>query len=54
MSRKTKSTHTAARIYDVAREARVSVVTVSAVVNKKKHVGKKLQERVEAAIRRLN
>ncbi|HXX15048.1 MAG TPA: LacI family DNA-binding transcriptional regulator [Candidatus Eremiobacteraceae bacterium] len=54
MSRKTKSTHKAASIYDVAREARVSVFTVSAVVNKKKHVGKKLQERVEAAIRRLN
>src|ERR1700681_4674786 len=44
----------AASIYDVARESRVSVFTVSAVVNKKSHVGKKLRERVEAAIRKLN
>ncbi|MGB7728451.1 MAG: LacI family DNA-binding transcriptional regulator [Candidatus Acidiferrum sp.] len=44
----------AASIYDVAREARVSVFTVSAVVNHKTHVGKKLRERVEAAIRKLN
>src|SRR5215470_18835202 len=44
----------AASIYDVAREARVSVFTVSAVVNKKAHVGKRLRERVEAAIRKLN
>jgi LacI family transcriptional regulator len=44
----------AASIYDVAREARVSVFTVSAVVNHKSHVGKKLRERVEAAIRKLN
>jgi len=44
----------AASIYDVARESRVSVFTVSAVVNKKAHVGKKLRERVEAAIRKLN
>ena len=44
----------AASIYDVAREARVSVFTVSAVVNLKSHVGKKLRERVEAAIRKLN
>jgi len=44
----------AASIYDVAREARVSVFTVSAVVNQKSHVGKKLRERVEAAIRKLN
>ncbi len=43
-----------ASIYDVARESRVSVFTVSAVVNKKSHVGKKLRERVEAAIRKLN
>src|SRR5277367_1232003 len=41
-------------IYDVARESRVSVFTVSAVVNKKAHVGKKLRERVEAAILKLN
>jgi len=44
----------AASIYDVAREARVSVFTVSAVVNKKSHVGKKLLDRVEAAIKKLS
>jgi len=44
----------AASIYDVANEARVSVFTVSAVVNQKAHVGKKLRERVEAAIQKLN
>lgn len=44
----------AASVYDVARESEVSVFTVSAVVNHKSHVGKKLRERVEAAIRKLN
>lgn len=44
----------AASIYDVARESGASVFTVSAVVNKKSHVGKGLRERVEAAIRKLN
>jgi LacI family transcriptional regulator len=44
----------AASIYDVARESGVSVFTVSAVVNKKSHVGKKLRGRVEAAIHKLN
>src|SRR5215475_8907446 len=44
----------AASIYDVARESHVSVFTVSAVVNNKAHVGKKLRERVEAAILKLN
>src|SRR3979411_2659417 len=44
----------AASIYDVARESGVSVFTVSAVVNNKSHVGKKLRENVEAAIRKLN
>jgi len=44
----------AASISDVAREARVSIFTVSAVVNKKSHVGKNLRERVEEAIRKLN
>jgi LacI family transcriptional regulator len=44
----------AASIYDVARESGVSVFTVSAVVNNKSHVGKKLRERVEEAIRKLN
>lgn len=43
-----------ASIYDVARESRVSVFTVSAVVNNKEHVGEKLRKRVEAAIRKLN
>jgi LacI family transcriptional regulator len=44
----------AASIYDVARESSVSVFTVSEVVNKKSHVSKKLRDRVEAAIRKLN
>ncbi len=44
----------AASIYDVAKAARVSVFTASAVVNKKSHVGKKLRERVEAAIAKLH
>src|SRR6204780_4075322 len=44
----------AASIYDVARESGASVFTVSAVVNNKTHVGKKLRESVEAAIRKLN
>ena len=43
-----------ASIYDVAREARVSVFTVSAVVNHKSHVREKLRKRVETAIRVLN
>ena len=44
----------AASISDVARESGVSIFTVSAVVNKKSHVGKDLRERVEEAIRKLN
>lgn len=44
----------AASIYDVAREAEVSVFTVSAVINNKAHVGKELRESVEQAIRKLN
>jgi LacI family transcriptional regulator len=40
-------------IYDVAREARASVFTVSAVINKKEHVGALLRKRVEAAILKL-
>src|SRR3981189_2160732 len=44
----------AASIYDVARESGVSGFTVSAGVNKKRHVGKKLLERVESAIQKLN
>jgi LacI family transcriptional regulator len=41
-------------IYDVAREARVSVFTVSAVINNKTHVGVPLKKRVNAAIVKLN
>jgi len=41
-------------IYDVAREARVSVFTVSAVINNKGRVSSTLERRVVAAIRRLN
>ena len=52
-NREDKSTK-AASIYDVARESGVSVFTVSAVVNNKSHVGRKLRERVEAAIQKLN
>src|ERR1035441_2639552 len=51
--RRSKSNKSAS-IYDVAQAARVSVFTVSAVVNKKSHVGKKLRERVEAAIHELH
>jgi LacI family transcriptional regulator len=43
-----------ASVYDVAQESGVSVFTVSAVVNNKDHVGKRLRERVEAAIQKLN
>jgi LacI family transcriptional regulator len=41
-------------IYDVAREARVSVFTVSAVINNKSHVGAPLKKRVDAAILKLS
>jgi LacI family transcriptional regulator len=44
----------AASIYDVARESGVSAFTVSAVINNKSHVSKKLRERVETAIKKLN
>jgi LacI family transcriptional regulator len=44
----------AVSIYDVARESAVSVFTVSEVVNKKSHVSKKLRDRVEETIRKLN
>src|ERR1700732_4762524 len=40
-------------IYDVARESRVSVFTVSAVINNKDHVRALLKKRVEAAILKL-
>jgi len=51
---KPKEPGRAASISDVARESGVSIFTVSAVVNKKSHVGKNLRERVENAIRKLN
>src|SRR5262249_14678353 len=41
-------------IYDVAHEARVSVFTVSAVINNKGRVSATLARRVEAAIHKLN
>lgn len=41
-------------IYDVAREAGISVFTVSAVINRTKRVSTMLARRVEAAIRNLN
>lgn len=44
----------APNIYDVAREAQVSVFTVSAVINKKEHVGAARKRRVEAAIKKLD
>jgi LacI family transcriptional regulator len=49
-----RSPRKAASIYDVARESGVSAFTVSAVINNKTHVSKKLRERVEAAIQKLN
>ena len=44
----------APRICDVAREARVSVFTVSAVIHNKGRVSATLGRRVEAAIRKLS
>jgi len=41
-------------IYDVAREAKVSVFTVSAVINETGRVSATLSRRVEAAVRKLN
>ncbi|MBI4461553.1 MAG: LacI family DNA-binding transcriptional regulator, partial [Acidobacteria bacterium] len=43
-----------ANIYDVARQAGVSVFTVSAVINKTGQVSAPLQRRVETAIRKLH
>lgn len=58
MTRKNTGTRSdgskAPSIYDVAREARVSVFTVSAVINNKGRVSATLGRRVEAAIRKLN
>lgn len=52
-SRKRK-TNKSANIYDVAKLARVSVFTVSVVMNKSGQVSGPLQRRVEAAIRQLH
>src|SRR5207244_10847400 len=49
-----KKLHKASNIYDVARHARVSVFTVSAVVNKNGNVSPTLRRRVEAAVQKLN
>src|SRR5438128_11712576 len=49
-----KKLHKATNIYDVARHARVSVFTVSAVVNKNGHVSPTLRRRVEAVVLKLN
>jgi LacI family transcriptional regulator len=51
---KTKKTKRAASISDVARESKVSIFTVSAVINNKSHVSKARRQRVEEAIRKLN
>jgi LacI family transcriptional regulator len=54
-SRRTRSNNLKApSIYDVARQARVSVFTVSAVINNKGRVSSTLSRRVEAAIAKLN
>jgi LacI family transcriptional regulator len=60
MSEKARRTRTPGRawkapsIYDVAREAKVSVFTVSALINKTGRVSAVLSRRVEAAIHKLN
>lgn len=51
---RTRKKRKSANIYDVAREAGVSVFTVSAVINRTGKVSPLLQRRVEAAVRRLN
>jgi len=60
MTKNPKRTRTTSRgskapsIYDVAREAKVSVFTVSAVINDTGQVSSTLARRVEAAVRKLN
>lgn len=49
-----KTLHKAPNIYDVARFARVSVFTVSAVVNNNGNVSSALRRRVEVAVQKLN
>jgi len=53
-TRQRKTLHKAPNIYDVARYARVSVFTVSAVVNNNASVSPTLRRRVEAAVKKLN
>ena len=53
-TRRVSQSPKAPSIYDVAREARVSVFTVSAVINDTGRVSATLGRRVEAAIRKLN
>jgi LacI family transcriptional regulator len=53
-NRKSTRSNKAASISDVARVARVSIFTVSAVINHKAHVGKNLRQRVENAIEKLH
>jgi len=57
MTKKIHVTSRAAKrpsVYDVAREARVSVFTVSAVINNSGRVSSTLARRVEDAIRKIN
>src|SRR5205085_12171593 len=54
MKRTRKNGHRASNIYDVARQAGVSIFTVSAVINKNGQVSPTLLKRVETAIRKLN
>src|SRR6202165_5030395 len=53
-TRKANRTSKAPSIYDVAREAKVSVFTVSAVINDTGRVSTTLARRVEAAVLKLN
>jgi LacI family transcriptional regulator len=53
-NRKRSSGSKAPSIYDVAREAKVSVFTVSAVINNKTWVSATLARRVNAAVAKLN
>lgn len=41
-------------IYDIAKEAGVSITTVSRVLNNKKNISKKTQDRVEAVLHKYN
>lgn len=52
--RRRRSFEKTANIYDVARKARVSVFTVSAVINNSDQVSSTLRRRVESAVRELN